>query len=217
MDEVAIVWKPVDVQNEVLALGLKFDGLVDCVRYAERERSFVTTNDAIGFQSMVVYDKAGRALREKFLGPAWEKDDSNNQCAIKNAALKIRIVPCNFNRGAGDGFSNTVSNKSPKGEVSRKKSACNMTAWLPGLEPKSASPENNDGYQTWLLGILTDDNEPTTAELSLPINFEGAYFTKFGKRIMLITPEDGKPSDRRQGRDDGNDAVEIVDIPIRRK
>jgi hypothetical protein len=218
MDEAeAIIWKTLDVRNEVQALGLEFAGLVDCVRYAERERSFVTANDAVGFQSTVVYDKAGRALRESFLGPDWIKDDSNNQCAIKNVKLKIRVVPCNFNRGAGDRFSKNVSNKSPKGEISRKKSACNMTAWLPGFETESSDTLNNDGFQTWLLGIFTDDFEPTTAELSLPITFEGSHFTKFGKRIMLITREDGDSGNRLKGTDDGNDAVEVVDIPIRRK
>jgi hypothetical protein len=92
-----------------------------------------------------------------------------------------------------------------------------MTAWLPGFEVENASPENNDGFQTWLLGICTDDVNPTTAELSLPINFEGAHFTKFGKRIMLITRDDPEHGDRLKDGDSGNDAVEIVDIPIRRK
>jgi hypothetical protein len=217
MAEVIVVSEPLDVRNELQGLGLDRDAIIDCVRYAERERSFVTTNDAIGFQSTVVYVKAGRALRETFLGPDWAKDDSNNQCAIKSDKLKIRVVPCNFNRGAGDKFSTTVSNKSPKGEISRRKSACNLTAWLPGFEVEASAPLNNDGFQTWVLGIFTDDVEPTTAELSLPIVFEGAHFTKFGKRIMLITPEDSEHGPRLKGRDDGNDAVEIVDIPILRK
>ena len=211
-----VVWKPLDVRNELEALGLDLDALIDCVRYAERERSFVTANDAIGFQSMVVYDKAGRALREQFVGSEWVKDDSNNQCAIKNPALKVRVVPCNFDRGAGDRLA-TPTNKSPKGEVSRKKSACNLTAWLPGF-PQAEDPMlSDDGCQTWLLGIFTDDIETTTAELSLPIAFDGSHFTGFGKRIMLITREDGEDGGRAKGVDDGGDAVEIVDIQVRRK
>ena len=53
----AIIWNPIEVRNEVEALGLDVDGLIDCVRYAEREKSFVTDNDAVGFGSIVVYDK----------------------------------------------------------------------------------------------------------------------------------------------------------------
>lgn len=210
----AIVWKPIDVKNDIDTLGLDFDLLVECVRYAEHERSFVTDNDAIGYASMVVYDKAGRALREKFLPKKWVKDDSHNQCAIKNPSLKIRVVPCNFDEAAGNRLLRPT-NKSPKGEVSRKKSVCNMTAWLPGV-PK-AEPVDDD-YQTWVLGIFTDDQKPTTAELSLPIAFDGHHYTDFGKRIMLISgAEDGKAPVRRSGDDSGNDAVEIVDIAVLRK
>ena len=74
-----IIWNPVEVKNEVAALGLDIEGLIDCVRYADREKSFVTDNDALGFGSMVVYDKAGRALRETYLSDIWIKDDSHNQ------------------------------------------------------------------------------------------------------------------------------------------
>lgn len=210
----AIIWNPNEVRNEVSALGLDVDGLIDCVRYAEREKSFVTENDAVGFGSMVVYDKAGRALREKFLGNGWIKDDSDNQCAIKNPRTIVRVVPCNFDEFAGNRLVRPT-NKSPKGEISRKKSMCNKTAWLPGV-PRDESV-SDDGFQTWVLGIFTDDERPTTAELSLPIAFSGHYFTDYGKRIMLLTGDDDEDIGRNLGDDSGDDAVEIVDIAIRRK
>ena len=37
----AIIWKPEEVWDELKILGLDYEGLVDCVRYAEQERSFV--------------------------------------------------------------------------------------------------------------------------------------------------------------------------------
>jgi len=210
----AIIWEPIEVQNEVEALGLDIEGLIDCVRYAERERSFVTKNDAIGFASLVVYDKAGRALREKYLGKDWVKDDSHNQCAIKNPTTMVRVVPCNFDEFAGNRLVDPT-NKSPKGEVSRKKSMCNKTAWLPGI-PKD-EPASEDGYQTWVLGIFTDNEKPTTAELSLPIDFNAHYFTDFGKRIILLTGYDDEGVGRKRGDGSSDDAVEVVDIAIRRK
>lgn len=210
----SIIWKPIEVKNEVEALGLDVEGLIDCVRYAERERSFVTSNDAVGFASLVVYDKAGRALREKYLGKDWVRDDSHNQCAIKNPVTMVRVVPCNFDEFAGNRLVRPT-NRSPKGEVSRNKSMCNKTAWLPGV-PKG-EPASEDGFFTWLLGIFTDDMRPTTAELSLPIDFDGHYFTDFGKRVMLLTgPDDGGVS-RKRGDGSGDDAVGVVDIAIRRK
>jgi len=208
-----IIWNPVEVKNEVAALGLDIEGLIDCVRYADREKSFVTDNDALGFGSMVVYDKAGRALRETYLSDIWIKDDSHNQCAIKNPEKMIRVVPCNFDQHAGNRLVRPT-NKSPKGEISRKKSMCNKTAWLPGFSQQEVS--NDDGYQTWVLGMFTDDYRPTTAELSLPIAFDGQYFTDFGKRIMLIT-NDGKSIVDHKIDDKTDDAVESVDIEIRRR
>lgn len=196
------------------ALGLDIDGLIDCVRYAEREKSFVTANDAVGFGSMVVYDKAGRALREKYLGNGWVKDDADNQCAIKNPRTMVRVVPCNFDEFAGNRLVRPT-NKSPKGEISRKRTMCNMTAWLPHV-PRAASVLDA-GFQAWVLGIFTDDDRPTTAELSLPIAFSGHYFTDFGKRIMLLTGDDNEGIGRKLGDDPDNDAVEIVDIAVRRK
>lgn len=211
----SIIWNPVEVRNEVAALGLDVEGLIDCVRYAERERSFVTDNDAIGFKSMVVYDKAGRALRETFLGEDWAKDDSSNQCAIKNTSTMVRVVPCNFDENAGNRLVRPT-NKSPKGEISRKKTMCNKTAWLPGV-PHDGDGEPDDEYQTWVLGIFTDDELPTTAELSLPIAFDGNYFTDFGPRIMLLVRDDDGGVGWSVGDDTGDDAVEIVDIEVRRK
>lgn len=210
----AIIWNPVEVRNEVSALGLDIDGLIDCVRYAEREKSFVTNNDAVGFGSLVVYDKAGRALREKYLGSDWVKDDSDNQCAIKNSRTMVRIVPCNFDEFAGNRLARPT-NKSPKGEISRKKSMCNKTGWLPGVPRDKSDPDGS--FQTWVLGIFTDDERPTTAELSLPIAFSGQNFTDFGMRIMLLTGDGDEDIRRRLGEDSGNDAVEVVDIAIRRK
>jgi hypothetical protein len=191
------------------------DGLVHAVESAEHEKSFVTSNDLIGFGNYIVYAKAGRALRERYLPKDWVKDDSNNQTAIKHPKAKIRIVPCNFDEFAGNRLIKPT-NKAPKGEVSRKKSACNRTAWLPGLEPPIIDPALNDGYQTWVLGMYIDDERPTGAELSFPVGFDGRYFTEFGTRIVLISGDgDGVVRKRDDSTDD--DAVGVVDIEIKRK
>lgn len=210
----AIVWDPIEVRNELAVLGLDAESLIECVRYADREKSFVTTNDAVGFGSIVVYDKAGRALRETYLPQGWIKDDSNNQCAIKNLEKMVRVVPCNFDEFAGNRLIRPT-NKSPKGEVSRRKSMCNKTAWLPGI-PKEEIGVGDD-FQTWVLGIFTDDYKQPMAELSLPIAFDGNYFTDFGKRIMLLTGDDSSGVGRRGDDISGDDMVEVVDIDIRRR
>ena len=209
-----IICDPLEVRDEILALGLDAEGLVECVRYAEREWSFVTANDAVGFGSMVIYDKAGRALRDRYLGKDWVKDDTNNQCAIKNPEKGIRVVPCNFDDKAGDRLV-TPTNKSPKGEVSRKSSMCNRTAWMPGI-PK-ANPTSEDGFQTWVLGIYVGYERQTSAEISLPTGFEGQRFTDFGKRIVLLSVVDGEGIGLKRVDGADGDAVGVVDIALRRK
>jgi hypothetical protein len=213
MAEHKIVWQPLDVDNLPHVMELGREGLEHAVRFAEHERSFVTSNDPIGFGTYIVYGKSGRALREWYLPKGWVKDDSNNQSAIKHPKTKIRVVPCNFDEFAGNRFARPT-NKSPKGEVSRHKSACNRTAWLPGLEPPIIDPKLNDGYQTWVLGMHVDDARPTGAELSWPVGFDGRFFTQFGTRIILLSGDDPSVG-KRKGSDD--DAVEIVDIKIKRK
>ncbi len=210
----AIVWKPADVRQELQALDLDFDGLVDCVRYAEREWSFVTGNDALGFGNTVIYDKAGRALRERYLGKIWEKDTSNNQCAIKNPSKGIRVVPCNFDQYAGNKLFRPT-NRTPKGEVSRTKAMCNKTGWLPGI-PK-IDPDAEANFKTWVLGIYIEIDQPTSAELSLPIAFDNQHFVDFGKRILFMQGEQSGGRGSHQKPDMGNDEVEVVDIEIRRK
>src|SRR6266478_3903490 len=171
-----ILWEAFDVDAELDSMKLDRGGLMEAVRYAEHHRSFVTANDPVGFANYVIYAKAGRALREIYLPKGWVKDDSNNQTAIKNPKTMIRIVPCNFDEFAGNRLVRP-SNKSPKGEVSRVKSACNRTAWLPGIP--DIRPEANDGYRTWILGIHADDARATGAELSFPVAFDGSFFSQF--------------------------------------
>jgi hypothetical protein len=208
-----VVWEPLEVDNLLIEMKLDRNGLEKAIRFAEHERSFVTANDPIGFGNFVVYAKAGRGLREWYLPKGWVKDDSDNQCAIKNPKTNIRIVPCNFDEFAGN-RNVRPTNKAPKGEVSRKKSACNMAAWLPNLPV--IEPELNDGFQTWVLGIHVDDRRSTGAELSFPTAFKGQHFTRFGKRIILLSGDDNDVAVRK-GRGSGDDAIGIVDISVKRK
>lgn len=219
MAEKAVVWEPLETDPLLLAMALDRAGLVQAARFAEHERSFVTVNDPIGFASYVAYAKSGRSLREWYMPKGWLRDNSNNQVAIKHPGKMIRVVPCNFNEFAGDPF-HTPTNKAPKGEISRKKSESNLVTWLPGLEPPVIDPNLNDGYQTWLLGMYFDDIRPLGAELSLPIEFDGKQFKKFGQRIVLIWGGDdggGSAGRKRTDGDGGDDAVGIVDIAIKRK
>lgn len=209
--EPKIVYEPIDVANELMAMHLSKDDLISAVRYAEAEFSLCTENDPIGFKQYVVYARSGRRLRELNMTKGWVRDNSFNQVAILHPELNLRIVPCNFDEYAGNRLI-TPTNRSPKGEVSRHKSQCNQTGWLPGL-PSIEPTANNTETHTWLLGINIDEHRSPRAELSLPIKFDGKYFTKFASRIILLTGRDDDPTISRQK----NDAVEVVDISVKRK
>ena len=129
--EPKLIIDPLDVDAHLAAMGLDRHGLIMAVRYAEAERALCTDNDPIGFANLMAYGRAARKLREYYppRDQRWSSDNSFNQAAIRNEHTRVRIVPCNFDEAAGDRRA-TPTNRSPKGEVSRHKSACNRTAWM---------------------------------------------------------------------------------------
>jgi hypothetical protein len=205
--------EPIEIANALEEMGLDRDGLTKAVLYALSERDLCTSNDPIGFDSMTAYARAGRSLRETYLLRGWSKDDSNNQCAIKHVAKKLRIVPCNFDEFAGNSAVQPT-NKSPKGEVSRRSSRCNATAWLPGLPVPTLADLL---WQTWVLGFYANaDRSHIGAELSLPVSFHGDFYSLFKPRIILLSGNAPPlPSKSKLPNDD--DALGVVDIPVTKK
>lgn len=209
MSEPAVFDSGHEREAELTAMKLDLDGLRWSARSAHIEAGFATSNDVKGWRLIATHDKLVRALRERFCGENWERDDAENQEGIRNPALGIRIIAANFNELAGDPDPSVMpSNLRPKGNASWRKARCNMTGWLPGL----ALPEPlHQEWQTWVFGICADE-QGLGAELSLPLEFSENRFAKLVKRIII------------QSRDDGNAAaaripaapLEDIDIPIRR-
>ena len=181
--------------------------------HADAQRALCTSNDVKGFDLITMHDKAARGLRELFCGDRWEKDEADNQAGIRNPYLKVRIVPCNFDKNAENPDPNvTPRNRHLKGSASQAKVRCNRTGWLPGL-PMPAPTQGE--YTTWLLGMYADD-DGRGAELSLPLDFSGGKFSKFVTRIILVERDyDSDGAHRRTS--DSEPPTEIVDIPVKRK
>ena len=59
-----------------------------------------------------------------------------------------------------------------------------------------------------------DEARSVRAELSMPIEFNGQYFTDFGTRIFFLDEDDG--SEIIKGKDD-DDGFGVVNIEINRK
>ena len=214
--EYKVVHEAIEVDNDLHALDLDREKLLEAAEFGASERAFCTDNDPLGFASVVFYAKTARRLREVYCTgrkTEWVKDNKFNQAAIRHPSKKIRVVPCNFDQYAGN-KDRDPTNKSPKGEVTRRKTACNMTGWLPGLP--NIHMINQDENETWILGGYVTEQGILQAELSLPVGFEDNYFTAFAKRIILTNGRDGFSAGKRKI-NTPNDTVEVVDIPIKRK
>lgn len=197
--------------SELSAMGLDIEGLNWVVRQAHASGGFSTSNDVKGWRLIVTHDKLVRALRERFCGKDWKKEDTENQEGIRNADLGIRIIAANFDELAGNPDPSVMpSNLRPKGRASWRKARCNQTGWLPGF---SVPEPEQEELQTWVLGICSDD-DGVGAELSLPLDFSANRFTMLAKRIIIRTRDDKAPI-----KTDNQPAspIEEIDIPISRK
>ncbi len=212
MEANSIIADPFDVTVALRAMGLTRRGLIEAVRFAESERALCTTNDPKGFDLITMHARLARALRNQFVGEQWESDDTDNQPGIRNAKLKLRVIPCNFDNNAGNPFARP-RNLRGKGYASDAKTLCNRTAWLPGLEPQSTT--GGGDYQTFVLGAYAADGEPLRAELSKPILFQGGHFLDFKPRFILL---DGSEKDADSiFRPDSEGPTDVIDIAVKRK
>jgi hypothetical protein len=187
--------------------------LIEVVRYAAAERALCTSNDLRGFDLITMNAKIVRGLRDKFGGKNWVSDEVDNQEGIRNEALKLRIIACNFDHHAGSQTADPT-NLVAKGSASDKKALCNATAFFPGFEIPS---QDGEEIVTWVLGTHVGADGVVRAELSLPLSFVNKQYARFEKRVILLTgnePEGREPIRRAPDREG---PVEIVDIAIRRK
>lgn len=210
MAEPQIVYTADDVTITLRRMGLDRQLLIDAVRYADAERALCTRNDPKGFDLITMNARLARALRDLFVGDQWELDETDNQPGIRNASLKIRVIPCNFDQYAGDRLADP-SNLREKGSASSSKAHCNKTAWIPGLEPTDTQ---EDEIQTYVLGTYVGEDGIVRAELSKPLNFASGKYTRFQPRIILLDGTDDAESGRAQDREGPTD---IIDIAVKRK
>lgn len=211
MTEPAIFIEPIYRDVELAAMDLEIDGLRWAVEQAHQVAAYINRNDVKGWRLIAMHNAAVRALRERFSGPHWEREDTDNQEGIRNPKRGQRIIVANFDELAGVPDKNvTPTNLRPKGQASWRKARCNQTGWLPGLDlPEPVSQE----WQTWVLGFCSD-NEGLGAELSLPLEFTGSRFSKLVKRIIIIPRGDDMPFEPKR---QPVVPIEEVDIPIQRR
>ncbi len=212
MSEPAIFFDLSDRNAELSQMALDHEGLLWVLQQAHQEGGYSSSNDVKGWRLIVTHDKAVRALRERFCGPHWEKEEAENQEGIRNPTAGQRIIVANFDDFAGDPDPKvTPTNLRPKGNASKRKARCNQTGWLPGLPIPEPIHEE---YETWVLGIFSDDNG-FTGELCLPLEFHKRKLSKLVKRIIIKSKDDGLPVQPLHREPSG--PVEEIDIQITRR
>jgi hypothetical protein len=211
MTEPSIYVEPIYRDTELASMDLEVDGLRWAVQQAHQVAAYINRNDVKGWRLIAMHNAAVRALRERFCGPDWEREDTENQEGIRNPKRGLRIIVANFDDLAGVPDKNvTPTNLRPKGQASQRKARCNQTGWLPGLD--LPTPVHQE-WQTWVLGFCSDD-EGLGAELCLPLEFRGNSFSNLVKRIIIISRGEGLPIEPKR---QPVAPTEEIDIPVQRR
>ena len=210
---VRFVEAPVEQDAQLRAWGLSREPLAEAVLWAKTFYDDCTPFDPHGFKFGIAYARAARRLRELLIPTRqWKRDDLDNQTAVRNESLKLRLYPCNFCDATAD-KNREPKNLSEKGPAARRNAASNpdlfssLERFVPQPMPKVVR-----GYTTLLLGMNFETDSPK-AEVSLPVKFMGGRFTSFSIRVPVLSGETTPPL---KGRGlDTDDVFGEVDIPIR--
>lgn len=204
---------PIEQSDQLRRWGLEREPLLEAVMYGQSFYNECTLNDQRGFKYIIAYDKIGRRLRELIRSNGWSFCDKNNQVAIKNEYLKLRLYACNFCSLTASP-DHQPTNLSEKGNSVRGDTYSNAQLTLfdaPHFVP-DAEQEVRDGFTTLILGVNYEGEHPK-AEVSVPVRYSRGKLKGFSKRVPLLlgyhTPAINPPKHQ------SDDAFGEVDIPIR--
>lgn len=205
---------PIEQDAQLRAWGLEAEPLRQVVQWAGSFYTDCTPLHPKGFRHVNAYAEAGRRLRELHVTRGWVVCDMNNQTAIRNEALKLRLHPCNFDDATADP-TRTPRNLSEKGSAAESDTAANQLdlfkSELPHIVPR-AEAVSVRGYTTLLLGMNFAGELPK-AEVALPVRFMGGEFLAYSIRVPLL---DGSLAPVNPvSKADPGDVFGVVDIPIK--
>lgn len=148
------------------------------------------------------YQHGTWALRDEFVGDAWLLDRPDGVEAIRNDAIKAKIIFANVDVSCND--KHKPKPRSRKGAGAERVCGGNLFGSLPEFAPRQ--PE---GWATYYL--MVDENG--AAELTRPVIKNGTFIS-YIERIYL---SDGSDLDREPIALDDRDAVDNFDPQVVRK
>lgn len=214
--KVRFIEVPIEQDAQLRAWGLRREPLVESVLWAATFHDDCTPLDPKGFNLSIAYAKCARRLRELLIPTRqWVRDDLDNQTAIRNEALRLRLYPCNFCDATADKTRDPI-NLSEKGPAARRNALNNPDDLFDGLDRfvPQPIPKIVRGYTTLLLGMNFDGENPK-AEVALPVRFMGGRFTSFSIRVPVLDGRTPPPARRHQAPTGDDGTFGEVDIPVR--
>ncbi len=181
---------PFEVTNELEALGLDREGLLDTVARIVAARNNCTDNDVPAARGSQAYFTGTRVLRDIYCRNGWDKCEDGGMSCIFHKKRMIKVVMVNTDDCTGLDFDSLPQNRNRKGPRTDQAVSINQM-WLQGFEDNiiQINPNQSD-LQHWFLCVYAED-EVVRAELSYPKSFKGGFFTDFHKRIILLGADDG--------------------------
>lgn len=168
------VWKePWDVDRRLTEIGLRRDGLLRVVIEALSSAADATPFHPANAAGTFAYQSGTWALRDAFVGDAWQVDRSDAVEAIKNDALKIKIIFANVDLACDD--DQPPKARSRKGAGAERACSGNLFGYLPQYAAKPMA-----GWATYYLMVDADG----AAELSRTV-IKGSNFDTPIERIYL--------------------------------
>ncbi|HZH17449.1 MAG TPA: hypothetical protein VE057_24060 [Archangium sp.] len=225
MESTVVIKQPIEVVNELEALGLDADDLREAVRLADVFRGTLTPHHPTYFVGMAPQAETVKVLSDLLVPKGWVRRDINTSPRLVSPDGLVSIAVNSGDEWTGRPLANPRT-RSAKGSTTqndikrnaeqyplpmdvpvsyRPKRALPSVAELPAITPLSATT-------TWFLLFFAASDE-VRCELSLPVSVdEDEHASEWRKRIILPSiPTEPGPRLRKS-----QDEVEF-DVPVMRK
>lgn len=208
--------KPFEVENELEALALDREGLLDAVDKIVTARNNCTKNDVPAARGTQAYLTGTRVLRDLYCPRGWEKCEDGGMACILHPDRMIKVIMVNTDDATGLNIpGRPPENRNKKGPATDQAVSLNQQLVFEGFEVAEnvIRLDQQSGIQHWFLMVYAQ-GDVVRAELSYPARFKRGFFKAFRKRIVLIGG-DGGDDDGVKARRDEPDAD--LDIQVTRK
>ncbi|WP_426730244.1 hypothetical protein [Myxococcus faecalis] len=216
MEATVIIKEPIEVFNELHALGLEEDDLREALLEADRVRSWLTPHHPSYYAGMLPQAETVKALSDRMTTKGWKRIDILNSPRLVSPDGRISIAVNSGDGGTGwaDANPRTRSSKGPStlNDVERNANQLCLPMLIPvSLSPRVVAARTSD-RETWF-HLFNFRAEEVRHELSLPVMCDEDGHPCAWRTRIIFPPIPLVPDSSSKRRDDGDD----FDVPVVRK